>query len=165
MCLVHWITKLGLFAVGAYASDVVIRPHLVAKIARREADRRGKPLLNVGAGTPGSSLRARLLGPTLWGDVNSDIAAPRGAPCGRTTVCYGDVQDLSQYRDKTFGAAIASHVLEHVPDPQRALAELVRVADVAYIITPPWWAPHTWLHPGHLWFHRKSDGRFLRLRG
>ena len=56
--------------VGAYIGDVLIRPAFVARDARAAADARGKPLLNLGAGTPRSSLRVMLLGPTLWGDVN-----------------------------------------------------------------------------------------------
>jgi SAM-dependent methyltransferase len=138
-----------------YVADVLITPAQVARAARRAA--RGKPLLNVGAGTDSSSLRAFLLGPTLWGDVNCDIAGP----CGRVGYC--DAHALP-YADKAFGAAIASHVIEHVDRPDIVLRELHRVADRVFVITPKWWAAHTWLHPGHLWY-RRDDGRFVRLRG
>ena len=40
------------------------------------------------------------------------------------------------FKDKTFDFVIASHVLEHTPDPERFLAELQRVAHAGYIETP-----------------------------
>ena len=144
------LTAFALFAGGAYYLDVIRRPALVAQRARAAASRRGKPLLNVGAGTKGSSVRVAVLGPTRWGDVNCDLAG-RDAACGGPAVCPCDIEDLP-FDDGTFGAVIASHVLEHVRNPGLALAELARVADEVFVVTPPWWAPHTWLHPGHLWF-------------
>ena len=116
------------FAGAAYVYDVVWRPGKVADCARAAARRRGKPLLNVGAGTPGSSLRTLLLGPTLFGEVNCNLAAPRATACGGAVVCPCDVHRLP-FGDKQFGAVIASHVLEHVEEPESALAELRRVAD------------------------------------
>jgi len=117
-----------------------------------EADRLQKPLLNLGAGTEGSSLRAALLGPTLWGDVNLDIAAPDAAMCGPDQVCWGDAHTLP-YPDKHFGSAILSHVLEHVDDPREVMAEVQRVTEgQIFVIVPKWWAPHTWHHPGHQWY-------------
>jgi ubiquinone/menaquinone biosynthesis C-methylase UbiE len=151
-----------IYSLGAYVVDVVLRPELVARQARQAAGRLGKPLLNVGAGTPGSSLRVAVLGPTAWGDVNTDLAERRlWSPHAGREVRHGDVQALP-FRDKQFGAVIASHVLEHVPDPRRALSELRRVADEVYVICPRWWAPHTWLHPGHRWYLRR-DGTFERM--
>lgn len=156
------ISELIVYGVGAYVVDVVIRPEVIAQKARRAARARGKPLLNVGAGTPGSSLRVALLGHTAWGDVNTDLNG-RGRPrLGRPgEVIQADVQCLP-FPNGFFGAAIASHVLEHVDNPRRALRELSRVADEVYVITPVWWAPHTWLHPGHRW-HVTPDGRYRRL--
>jgi ubiquinone/menaquinone biosynthesis C-methylase UbiE len=147
----------GVWGIGAYVVDVIIRPHLVARRARAAAAKRGKPLLNVGAGTRRSSVRAILLGPTLWGDTNVDIAARKGKACTQATVCYGDAHRLP-FADKEFGALIASHVLEHVKDPEAAMAEFHRVADQVFVITPRWWAPHTWLHPGHRWYVTSSGG-------
>ena len=145
---------------GAYALDVLVRPEIVAVEARRAARRRGKPLLNVGAGTPSSSVRAAALGPTLWGDVNVDIAASEGWPAP-DRVTFGDVHRLP-WPDGHFGAVVASHVLEHVDDPDAALTELRRVADEVFVIVPKWWAPHTWLHPGHQWFIG-GDGGLMPL--
>lgn len=151
----------SIYTVGVWVIDVVIRPELVAKRARRAADARGKPLLNVGAGTKGSSLRVFMLGPTGWGDVNCDVATKLSCDQSGQAVCTCDIMRLP-WKDKHFGAVIASHVLEHVVDPQQALLELDRVADEVFVITPPWYAPHTWLQFGHRWFVN-SEGRYIRL--
>jgi len=148
------------YVIGSYVWDVIVRPGREARRARETADRLGKPMLNVGAGTPGSSLRAALLGPQLVGDHNLDLAAPEGEP-GRDRVVKGDVQDLP-YRDREFGVAYTSHLLEHVDDPEKAAKELNRVADVVVNVTPRWWAPHTWLYRDHQWFIR-DNGKLVPL--
>jgi len=155
---------LGLGLVGAYCGvaygyDVLYKPHKIAKQARKTADINNKPLLNIGAGTPKTSLRTYLFGPTLWGDVNMDIAGK--GPCTPENVCYGDIGKIP-YPDKYFGAVIASHVVEHIPNPQKAMAEMHRVADKVYAITPVWWAPHTWIYWDHKWY-RKENGTFMPL--
>ena len=68
------VKGVGIFAVLCYVGDVLVRPTLVARKARKTADNLELPLLNVGAGTEHSSLRAYLFGPTTWGDYNVDIA-------------------------------------------------------------------------------------------
>jgi len=40
------------------------------------------------------------------------------------------------FKDKAFDFVIASHVLEHTPDPEKFLTELQRVAHAGYIETP-----------------------------
>jgi SAM-dependent methyltransferase len=161
----------AVLTVGAYIGDVLIRPAFVARSARDAADARGKPLLNLGAGTPHSSVRVMLLGPTLWGDVNLDLASKEG-PCGSPDyerplrrVCQGDAMTLP-YGDKEFGAIIASHVLEHLPDWKAALAEWERVADEVFVVVPWWWAPHSWLHPGHtfVFFGTPDEDRVIQIR-
>tara|TARA_R110002060_G_scaffold56005_3_gene66395 strand:- start:1262 stop:1774 length:513 start_codon:yes stop_codon:yes gene_type:complete len=142
----------GIFAVICYVGDVLVRPTLVARTARKTADRQGLPLLNVGAGTAHSSLRSYLFGPTTWGDYNVDIAAADSCETP-VPVCYGDAHALP-FEDNTFGAVILSHCLEHVEDPQAVLAECRRVTvpqGKVYAITPPWFTPHAWTHPGHRW--------------
>lgn len=150
------------WAAGAYVADVLVRPSNVAAQARAFADSAGKPVLNVGAGTPGTSLRTCLLGPTLWGDINVDIAAPHGVTHGPDAVSYGDAEALP-FADRQFGAVIASHVVEHTERPARVLAELARVADASFIIVPRWWAAHTWTHPGHRWFITDQDAGGRRV--
>ncbi|MFC1961591.1 methyltransferase domain-containing protein [Chloroflexota bacterium] len=70
-------------------------------------------------------------------DVNLDIVA-RDVP----HFVLGDIQNLEMFADKQFGAVYASHVLEHVEEPDTALRELSRVAEYVFVITPlpffPW---------------------------
>lgn len=150
------------FGLGAYLLDVVVQPKRAAQKARAAANLSGKPVLNIGAGTPKSSVRAFLLGPTTFGDINMDIAAPQSVTCTKNRVCYGDIYSIP-YPDKHFGAAIASHVLEHLEDPNAALRELQRVADEVFVVVPKWWAPHTWAHPGHKWYINQN-GAMTRIR-
>lgn len=147
----------SLFTAAAYVYDVIIRPARAAKKARKMSDELGKPMLNVGAGTAGSSLRAKLLGSQLVGDVNLDISASGATPHGRNRVSFGDIQDLP-FEDKQFGVAYSSHVLEHVDRPGQALQELDRVADKVVAVVPKWWAPHAWLYNDHQWYvNQKGD--------
>ena len=151
----------GIFTVGAYVYDVIIRPAKVAKKARQISDKLGKPMLNVGAGTDKSSLRAKMLGSQLVGDINVDISASEATPHGPNRVSFGDVQSLP-FKDKQFGVAYSSHVLEHVDHPDQALKELDRVADKVMAVVPKWWAPHTWLYNDHQWYVNKK-GDFVPL--
>lgn len=144
------------YTAGAYLVDVVLRREIAAREARAYADSVNKPMLNVGAGAPGTAL----FGSTLYGDVNMDLGAPR-VPCRPGVICHGDAHKLP-FEDREFGSLLASHVLEHLDRPDRALAEWQRVADRLWVITPSWWAPHTWLHPGHRWYFA-GDGSKLAL--
>ncbi len=109
---------------------------LVFRRARNFADRARKPLLNVGCKSAY----------TKSSDINLDIEK-RKVP----RFVRGDIQDLTMFDDKEFGAVYASHVLEHVDDPDTALKELHRVSENVFIITPlPIW-PWSWLHPDHKW--------------
>ena len=134
--LLRTATWIGGSIITAYLGDVTLREHLAARRARGIADRLGKPMLNVGSGYAGSSAT----GAKLRGDVNCDLAAPRGAPCGPKAVCYCNVQDLSRFRDKEFGSVLAANVLRYVPDRARAERELHRVADEVIITSNliPW---------------------------
>lgn len=56
------------------------------------------------------------------------------------------------FADKTFDYVICAHVLEHVEDPRRLIAELIRVANRGYIETPSeigeriyGWHYHNWV--------------------
>lgn len=141
----------------SYIVDVPIRRASAAKRARAYARMRGGPLLNVGAGTN----RSALFGATLYGDFNTDLAGIRGVPHGTPgVVTYADAENLP-FETGSIGAVLASHVLEHLPHPDRALAEWRRVTgdpEALFVVTPSWWAPHTWLHAGHLWYFPDSSG-------
>lgn len=109
---------------------------LIFNRSKRASRKAGKPLLNAGCGYAYTELS----------DVNLDIIT-REVP---NFVC-GDIQDLSVFKNKQFGAVYASHVLEHVEDPDAALLELNRVAENVFIITPIPLGPGAWLHPDHKW--------------
>jgi len=108
-----------------YMLDVYLRERLAASKARKIANKLGKPLLNVGSGTRISSIT----GAKLRGDINCDLAAPVDVSCERNTICHCDVQDLSQFKDKQFGVALLANVMQYVPDKEKAMIELQRVAD------------------------------------
>ena len=109
---------------------------VVFEKARQAARKTNKPLLNVGC----KAVYAHRC------DVNLDIVV-RQVP----NFVRGDIQNLYMFSDKQFGAVYASHVLEHVDDPDRALEELRRVSENLFIITPLPIFPWTWLHPEHKW--------------
>lgn len=147
------------YSAGAYIVDVPLRRSLTAKKARKYADKKGKPLLNVGAGTE----KTALFGPTYYGDVNVDLYGRKDVPHGtEDVVTYADAENLKEFEDGQFGAVFSSHLLEHLPDPQKAISEFLRVCggdrDAVFIVTPSWWAPHTWLHPFHLWYATDGAG-------
>lgn len=147
-----------LLAIGAtYVLDVPVRRARAANAARAFAARANRPLLNVGAGTGKSAL----FGATLYGDINVDLAGVRNVPHGTPgTVTYADAEDLP-FASGSMGAVLASHILEHLPNPARALREWTRVTGDprgVFVVTPSWWAPHTWLHPGHLWYFPDGEG-------
>lgn len=143
----------SLYTATAYVIDVPVRRAAAAKRARNCANSVGKPLLNIGAGTGSSAL----FGETLYGDINVDIAGRKDVPHGMPgVVTYADAHDLSDFATSSCGAILASHCLEHLKQPDVAIREWLRVVggDPArlFIVTPTWWAPHTWLHPGHFWY-------------
>jgi hypothetical protein len=93
---------------------------------RNSAKPSAKLTLNVGCG-----------GDT-WGDVRVDIGK-YSKTCGyggRTRAnTIASAQQLP-FQDCVFREARAHHVLEHIPNPQRALDELVRVSDIANVKVP-----------------------------
>ncbi len=153
-----------------YVVDVPIRRRLAARRARKHADSRGLPLLNVGAGTNDTAFT----GPTLYGDVNVDLYGSNDVPHGTPgIVTYADAHNLEDFEDGQFGAVLACHLIEHLEDPQAAIAEFKRVTgndpDALFIITPSWWSPITWIHPAHLWYATDGaggtkGGELIRMR-
>lgn len=95
--------------------------------ARSFAADRGKPLLVIGR--PGSPLR--LYG---CGDVclDTDDRVGKDCPAGGMV---GDVSNIP-FGDGHFGAVFCSHILEYlpaVPDAERAVSEMKRVADRMFL--------------------------------
>jgi len=157
----------AVWAVGGYCYDVLYRTKKAEKEAVAYARSVGKPVLNVGSGTRGSNIASVLVGPSRVGDVNLDLAGKTLCPTtkqlreafGGPPACQGDAHDLSQYPDKTFGSVVACHILEHLDDPAKALAEWQRVGDRVFVVVPRWWWMHAWwgfdpsqpLSPAHKW--------------
>jgi len=130
-----------------------LRRRKLFRQANRAAALKGKQLLVVGEPD----------GEYPCGDVVVDIRESSICP----VYVKASVEDLGAFKDKQFGAVFASHVLEHVAQPEKALAELHRVADEVFVAYPYPWRLATYLVPGHAWLmFRDGDGfRFKRYIG
>jgi hypothetical protein len=116
-------------AATAYMNDTVARPRSVGRLARGYCDSVGKPLLLI---------RGERVADVLLGDpVKADLVLRRAYPI--------------PVPDKTFGGVMVVNVLERLRRPGVALTEWRRIADKVYVVTPSWWAPHTWMDPGNRW--------------
>jgi len=137
------------------------------RAADNYARERGKPLLVVPGPWGVKSARRWFNKPAHGGgDVCLDI--DRRAVYGHPCAVVGDVTNIP-FADNTFGAAFASHLLEHMPtigDAERALDELNRVADAVFIAYPSRQSFAGWLVPEHsLWVWQKDDKIYLKQRG
>jgi hypothetical protein len=77
-------------------------------------------------------------GADMWGDVRLDQGR-YSETCGyrrRTTSNIIASAELLPFRDGIFREARAFHVLEHVPNPQQALDEILRVSHRANVRVP-----------------------------
>lgn len=108
--------------------------------AKEASMRLGLPLMNVGCKytEPFISLS----------DVNVDVV-PRNVQ----RFVQADIQELSQFFEPKSHVIYASHILEHVDDPQKALEEILKVGREVYVITPNPLFLQSWLWPDHktLW--------------
>ncbi len=137
------------------------------RAARAAADARGKPLLVVGGPWGSRPLRRLVHKPAHGtGDACLDIDPHAIAGCAN-----GVVADVTRipFANRSFGAAFASHVLEHLPSTrtaEAALVELHRVAEVVYIVYPYRQSLGGWLTRGHhLWITQKAGTVTLTQRG
>lgn len=119
--------------------------------ARETANALGKPLLNAGCGIWYQTA-------IMHSDVNMDVK-PRNAP----NFVLGSIEDMGMFRDKQFGAVFCSHVLEHVNGLEQARAELERVADYQFIITPSPLFITNWFCPWHKRVFKDTHGQQVLL--
>ena len=75
-------------------------------------------------------------------------------------IVEGDGQCLP-FADASFDYVVCSHILEHVEDPERLIAELVRVASRGYIETPSEVAERLYGWPYHNWIVNLINGQLM----
>jgi ubiquinone/menaquinone biosynthesis C-methylase UbiE len=92
---------------------------LVAKFAPA-----GQPILDAGCGT-GLNLRHLPAG-SVGLDINPRNVALIESRLPRHRVVLGDIEAMP-FEDGSFGAVLCTEVLEHIPDPAKALGEIRRV--------------------------------------
>lgn len=148
------IAGLGLWELGWFLVQRREREILYER-ATKAARKRGKPLLVVG--DPYGQYGCGQEGDVVL-DVRTDATCPNQVRASTESI---------PYEDKRFGAVLASHTLEHVCEPGRALAELKRVADEVFIASPYWWRLSTFLVPRHAWWITgiSPNPHFHRLHG
>jgi len=134
--------------------------------ASGHARQRRKPLLVAGGPWGGKRARHWLNKPAHGeGDVCLDIdrRAIEGHPCA----VVASVTHIP-FSENAFGAAFASHLLEHLPtvgDARQALDELNRVAEAVYIVYPSRQSIAGWIIPEHhLWVWQEGSRTYLKQR-
>lgn len=137
------------------------------KAAEAYARERGKPLLIAGGPWGTKQIRHWLNMPAHGsGDVCLDV--DRNAIGSHPNGVIADVTHIP-FSNKSFGAAFASHLLEHLPstdEAEKALAELNRTAEAVFIAYPFRQSIAGWLMPDHhLWVWQKDNTTYLKQRG
>jgi hypothetical protein len=131
------------------------------------SQKKNKPMLVAGGPWGGRAYRRKFKLPAHnIGDVAIDITS--SALTGHPNGIVANVTHLP-FPDKTFGAAFASHLLEHLPDTasaKQALAELSRVSEGVFIAYPSRQSLAAWLiRDHHLWVWQKNKTAYLKQRG
>lgn len=113
-------------------------------------------VLEVGSGQ-NPSPRADVLCERFVADSTERNAEP---PRVDRPFVVGDIYHLP-FRDRSVDFVICTHVLEHLEDPLRAIAELTRVAPRGYVETPSavWERLHSF--PFHRWFITEEEGAMV----
>lgn len=120
------------------AYDVRRRLEVVFDELLADVDLREKSLLDAGCGTGRFSESAVCRGATVTSvDIGASLLKHVARRCAARPAC-GDIMQLP-FADETFDVVISSECIEHTPDPQRAVNELIRVcrAGGQIVITCP----------------------------
>ena len=167
-----WLIRAGLLWQATVFAQSFFERQSQYKQAREYADAVGKPLVVVGgpygAGWLSFIRRSGIFQPFVHGSGDVCYDREAGACQGSPHYILGDIRDMSVFPSKTFGAAFASHILEHMPtveDCIQAWNELHRVADKVFVCVPSRQSVHAWLiHDHYLWVDIAEDKLYIEER-
>ncbi len=127
----------------------------------------GMRVLDAGCGEGTLSLRMAERGAQVTG---VDISQPNITACKRyardahietVTFQVEDLESLS-FADNSFDLVVSSHVLEHLPDFDKGLQEIMRVTTCrAVVAIPTALSACSWVQVGHGWFYLKGIRSFI----
>lgn len=121
----------------------------------KKGEIKGKKLLDAGCGTGWFSARAVELGAAVTSlDVGENLLNEVKKKC-ETTRVVGDVTAL-KFKDNSFDIIVSSDVIEHTPDPGKAISEMARVLKVGGVLALT--------VPNNVWHFAVSVGNALKLR-
>ena len=130
----------GLNLVNAQIREELER-HIVFNAAKEESDRLGLPLVNYGC---------KVMDPfASKSDLNLDVEY-REVPNFKLIEPDGRIP-----LPDNSGVVFASHVLEHVNDPEKVLNDMMRVGPT-FVVMPKWWSLHNWVNTRHKWIITKQ---------
>lgn len=116
---------------------------------------KGKKLLDAGCGTGWFSSRAVEHGAVVTSlDVGENLLNEVKKKC-RSTRVVGDVTAL-KFEDNSFDIIVSSDVIEHTPDPAKAISEMARVLKKGGVLALT--------VPNNRWHFAVSVGNALKLR-
>ncbi len=119
---------------------------------------RGQDILDLGTGSGHIALNLSQLGRVIACDVVDQRTVGKDLP-------FVQVADRLPFPDASFDLVVSNHVIEHVADPARQLAEIRRVLrpdGVAYLATPNRWWPWE-VHTALPLLHYLPTTAFFRL--
>lgn len=96
-------------------------------------------------------------------DMYTDVIEPREGVVLPTPYIQCPMEKMP-FPDKEFDFARCHHVIEHTDDPDRACAELIRIARAGIVSFPPPQAEIMFGRRDHKWFVFIDRGRLLFVR-
>ncbi len=121
----------------------------------KDGELKGKKLLDAGSGTGWFSRRAVELGAIVTSlDVGENLLNEVKKKCDSIRV-VGDVTDL-KFPDGSFDCIISTEVIEHTPDPKKAIKEMARVIKKGGVLALT--------VPNRVWHFAVVIGNVLKLR-
>lgn len=141
------------------SAKAIVEKNIAFREAFYTAEQSGKPLLVIGGPYGSGSNRLFHFPAHPCGDVCLDIEPASCSGCPEVEI--SDIRQIP-YAHGYFGAAFASHVVEHLPtagDALMALDEMQRVADYIFVVSPRKANIVSWIVPSHhLWVWQGYDG-------